>query len=106
MKMKMPALLFLAAPVLAAPPRVTNGTVQVVPSLAQAQSSGNGWIAYAIASTKGVSSCGCSLRSENNNISREDDDGPATVLFFIRMRDGQPDRFRFLSADCEVQAGG
>src|SRR5438067_72788 len=106
MKMKMLALLFLAAAVLAAPPRVTNGTVQVVPSLAQAQSSGNGWMAYAVASTKGFSSCGCGLTSENNNISREDDDGPGTVLFFIRMRDGHPDRFRFLSADCDVKAAG
>jgi hypothetical protein len=106
MKTKMLAVLFLAAPALAAPPRVTNGTVQVMPSLAQAQTSGNGWIAYAVASPKGFSSCGCSLTSENNNISREDDDGPSTVLFFVRLRDGRPDRFRFLSADCEVKAGG
>src|ERR1041385_1208403 len=103
MKTKMLAFLFLAAPILAAPPRVTNGTVQIVPSLAQAQSTGNGWIAYAVASAKGFSSCGCSLTSENNNISREDDDGPATVLLFVRMRDGRPDRFRFLSEDCEVK---
>src|SRR6266550_6191548 len=105
MKTKMLALLFLAAPMLAAPPRITNGTVQVVPSLAQAQSTGSGWIGYAVASAKGFSSCGCSLTSNNNNISREDDDGPTTVLFFVRMRDGRPDRFRFLSTDCEIRAG-
>ena len=106
MKMKMLALLFAAAPMLAAPPRVVNGTVQVVPSLAQAQSTVNGWIGYAVASTRGFSSCGCSLSSENNNISREDDDGPSTVLLFLRMRDGRPDRFRFFSTDCEIKAGG
>ena len=106
MKTKMLALLFLAIPMLAAPPRVTNGTVQVVPSLAQAQSTANGWIGYAVASAKGFSSCGCSLTTNNNNISREDDDSPSTVLFFVRMRDGRPDRFRFLSTDCDVKAGG
>src|SRR3989442_8139501 len=108
MKLKMLGLLFFSLPVLAAPPRIVNGSVQAVPSLAQAEAVGNGWVGYAIATPKGFSSCGCSLASENNNISRGDDVSPgaSTVLLFIRMRDGQADRFRFLSPDCNINAVG
>jgi hypothetical protein len=109
MKTKMLVLLFAAAPVVAAPPRVTNGSVQVVSSLAQAESVADGWTGYAIATPKGFSSCGCSLSSDNNNISRGDDDlgaGSMSVLLFVRMSGGRADRTRFLSPDCSVNAAG
>jgi len=109
MKTKMLVLLFAAAPIVAAPPRVINGSVQVVPSLAQAESTADGWIGYAIATPKGFSSCGCSLSSDNNNISRGDDDlgpGAMSVLLFVRMSGGRADRTRFLSPDCSVNAAG
>ena len=108
MKLKMLGLLFFSLPVLAVPPRIVNGSVQAVPSLAQAEAVGNGWVGYAIATPKSFSSCGCSLASENNNISQGDDVGPgaSTVFVFIRMRDGQADRFRFLSPDCNINATG
>lgn len=109
MKTKMLVLLFAAAPMLAAPPRVVNGSVQVVPSLAQAESVADGWIGYAIATAKSFSSCGCSLSTDNNNISRSDDDlgpGSMSVLLFVRMSGGRADRVRFLSSDCSVNAAG
>ena len=110
MKMKMLALLLAAVPLAAAPPRVVNGSVQSVPTLAQAASINEGWLAYALATPQGFSSCGCSLASDNNNISRSNDDdigtGPTSVLLFIRMHEGRADRVRFLSPECSVNANG
>jgi HEAT repeats len=111
MKTKMLALLLLSTPLLAAPPRITNGTVEVVPSIAQAESVPNGWIGYAIETPKGFSSCGCNLASDNNNITRRSDDddlgpGGTTALLFIRMRDGRPDKFRFFTPECNINGAG
>src|SRR5205085_4372658 len=110
MKMKIVALLLMAAPLAAAPPRVVNGSVQSVPVLAQAESIKDGWLAYAISTPHGFSSCGCNLASDNNNISRFNDDdigsGATSALLFIRMREGRADRVRFLSPDCSVNANG
>jgi HEAT repeat protein len=110
MKLKMLLFLLIAAPIVAAPPRLSNGSLQAVPTLAQAEAIGNGWIAYSIATPRGFSACGCSLTSENNSITRRDDDdiGPAgsSVLLFTRLRDRQPDRLRFFSADCSIDANG
>ena len=110
MKTKMLVLFLAAAPIMAAPPRVINGSVQVVPSLAQAESVADGWIGYAIDTPKGFSSCGCNLGSDNNNITRRGDDdlGPdgTTALLFIRMRDGRPDKFRFFTPECNINGAG
>src|SRR5437899_3243288 len=110
MKLKMLLLVFVAVPILAAPPRISSGSVQTVPSLSQAEAIGNGWIAYSIATPKGFSACGCSLTSENNNITRRDDDeigvAGSSVLLFARLRDRQADRLRFFSIDCKIDAGG
>jgi hypothetical protein len=98
------ALLFATAP------RVTNGSIQTLASLAQAPA--NGWIGYQIETPRGFSSCGCRLLSDNNSInfsSRDADDiGPVSTgaNLFIRFEDGKADRMRFLSTDCTVDANG
>ena len=110
MKLKMLLVLFVAAPIVAAPPRLSGGSLQTVPSLAQAEAIGNGWIAYSVATPKGFSACGCSLTSENNSINWRDSDdiGPSasSALLFTRMRDKQPDRVRLFSPDCSLDASG
>src|SRR5581483_2671842 len=92
-------------------PRVTNGSIQPVASLAQAPASG--WIGYQIAAPRGFSSCGCRLVSDNESINfsgrRDADDiGPAstTANLFIRFEGGRAERIRFLSPDCTVDANG
>lgn len=97
------ALLFATAP------RVTNGSLQTVTSLAQAPS--NGWIAYQIATPRGFSSCGCRLSSDNNsvNFSRNSDDIGAVsnaANLFIRFDNGRADRVRFFSPDCTLDLAG
>ncbi|HLJ73956.1 MAG TPA: HEAT repeat domain-containing protein [Thermoanaerobaculia bacterium] len=98
------ALLFATAP------RLTNGSIQPLASLAQAPASG--WIGYQVATPRGFSSCGCTLVSNNNSInfsSRDADDiGPASSAanLFIRFDNGSADRMRFMSPDCTVDANG
>jgi hypothetical protein len=111
MKLKMLALSLLALPLIAAPPRISNGIVHTLPSLAQAQTlSGDVWIGYTITTAKGLYTCGCSLNSENTSITHRDSDdlGPADsrLLLFARLRDKQVDRLRFFSLDCSVEANG
>ena len=121
MKTKMLAFLFLATPLLAAPPRITNGTVQTLASLSQAESLPTpSWVGYAFATAKPVhvsccdgwsSNCSCRLGNDDNltiNHRDPDDLGPSDsrVLVFARIRDRQVDRLRFFSPDCNVDANG
>src|ERR1700730_9056484 len=117
MKTKMLAFLFLATPLLAAPPRITNGTVQTLASLSQAESLPTpSWVGYAFATAKPVhvsccdgwsSNCSGRLGNDDNltiNHRDPDDLGPSDsrVLVFARIRDRQVDRLRFFSPDCNV----
>ncbi|HYS52168.1 MAG TPA: HEAT repeat domain-containing protein [Thermoanaerobaculia bacterium] len=111
MNTKMLAILLLATPLWAAPPRITGGSVQSLSSLSQAESIDNGWIGYSIATAKSFSSCGrCSLTSDNYYYSPESDDdlAPATTTahVFARIRDKQVDRMRIFSGECEIAARG
>ena len=122
MKLKMLALSLLALPLIAAPPRISNGSVQGLPSLAQAEAlPGSGWVGYTIETAKPlyISCCGgnwtncseCRLGNDDSfSINRRDPDdlGPSNshVLLFARLRDKQVDRLRFFSADCNVEANG
>jgi hypothetical protein len=95
---------------LAAPPRVVNGTLQTVMSMAQAPA--NGWIGYSVETSRSLSLCGrCRLDSDDGisiNHRDEDDFGPADwrVLLFAHLRDRQVDRLRLFSPDCNVEANG
>ncbi len=122
MKTKMLAVLLLAAPLWAAPPRVTNGTIHNLTALSQAESLPSpSWVGYAITTAKPlyINCCNgwttycnnCRLTSDDGlSISRRDADdlGPSDthVLLFARMRDRQVDRLRFFSPDCNVDANG
>jgi len=122
MKLKMLALSLLALPLIAAPPRISNGSVQSLPSLAQAEAlPASGWVGYTIATAKplSISCCGgqwsncsqCRLGNDDGfSINRRDPDdlGPSNsqVLLFARVRDKQVDRLRFFSPDCNVEANG
>ncbi|MDQ6802508.1 MAG: HEAT repeat domain-containing protein [Acidobacteriota bacterium] len=122
MKTKMLAILFLATPLLAAPPRVTNGTVQTLGSLAQVESlPSSSWVGYGITTARALSinccgnwSANCSSCRLNNDdgfsINQRDPDdlGPsdAHVLLFAHLHDRQIDRIRFFSPDCNVDANG
>jgi len=122
MKTKMLAILFLAAPLLAAPPRITNGAVQSLGSLSQAESlPSSSWVGYTITTSRplSISCCGnwsanctsCRLNNDDGmSISHRDPDdlGPSDtrVLVFARVRDRQIDRIRFFSPDCNVDANG
>ncbi len=121
MKTKMLAVLFLAAPLWAVPPRI-NGSVQSLSSLSQAESLPSpSWVGYTIATAKSlyVNCCGgwtgncTNCRLENNDgfsINRRDPDdlGPSDskVLLFAHVREHQVDRMRFFSPDCTVDANG
>ncbi len=110
MKLKMLALSLLALPLVAAP-RISNGIVQTLPSLAQAEAlSGNVWIGYTITTARGLYTCGCSLNHESTSITHRDSDdlGPfdSRLLLFARLRDKRVDRFRFFSPECNVEANG
>jgi hypothetical protein len=121
MKTKMLAILLFAAPLWAAPPRVTNGSVQSLPSLAQAASLPSpSWVGYAITAARplNISCCSgwtncttCRLNNDDNfSINRRDPDdlgpGDTRVLLFAHFRDRQVDRLRFFSPDCNVDANG
>lgn len=122
MKLKMLALALLACPLLAAPPRIINGTAQPIPSVAQAEAlPGPVWFGYVIATAKPlyVSCCdsdrwncnNCRLSSDDGiSITRRDKDdlGPSDsrLLLFARIRDRQVDRLRFFSPDCNVDVNG
>src|SRR6266550_3830531 len=115
MKLKMLAILILATPLWAAPPRVSNGSLQSLSSLAQAESLPSpSWVGYTIAAARPlqISCCGgnwtncttCRLTDDGMSINHRDADdlGPSDtrVLLFARIRDRQVDRLRFFSPDC------
>lgn len=121
MKLKMLAVLILATPLWAAPPRVSNGSLQSLSSLSQAESLPSpSWVGYAVTTARPlyVSCCGnswsncttCRLNDDGVSINRRDPDdlGPSDsrVLLFARIRDRQVDRLRFFSPDCNVDANG
>src|SRR5262249_11324720 len=102
--MKMLAPLILSAvPLLSPQPIVVNGRLQPAESLSQAPA--NGWIGYAITTNRTVSTCGCRLKSDNEDIT-DVDRGPSEAFLFLQMRDGRPARVRFFTPTCEVNAGG
>jgi len=94
------AIVFLAAPLLAAPARIINANLQSVPSLAQAPSTG--WIGYAVTLNRTFTTCGCHLGSSSENmsdVSRE----PSAGVLFARFDDGHVARVRLFST-CEIDA--
>lgn len=122
MKTKMLAILFLATPIWAAPPRISNGVVQLLGTLSQAESLPSpSWVGYAMTSDRPlqINCCGdwsmhcttCRLTGDDSvsiNHRDPDDLGPSDtrVLLFARVRDRQIDRIRFFSPDCNVEANG
>ncbi len=100
MRLKTLALLFLAAPVFAAAPRITNGSLQTVASLSQAPA--NGWIGYAFQTAKPLSiSCcddGISIHSS--------DSGDRVAYVFARFSAGEVERVRIGSGECALDAKG
>jgi len=108
MKMKLLALALLAAPLIAAPPRITNGTLQSAPSLAQGESAGAGWIGFAFTTAKPMSITCC---GDNISIHRDDRGeihpaGSSAVVLFARYDAGQVVKIRLYSPDCALDAGG
>src|SRR5260370_19509573 len=105
MKTKMLAILFLVTPLYAAPPRITNGAVQSLGSLSQAEAlPSSSWVGYTITSARplSINCCGnwsanctsCRLNNDDGmSISHRDPDdlGPSDtlVLAFARVRDRQ-----------------
>jgi hypothetical protein len=122
MKTKMLAILILATPLWAAPPRITNGALQSLGSLSQAESlPSSSWVGYTITAARPLSinccdgwvaNCtNCRLNNDDGmSITHRDRDdlGPSDsrVLLFARVRDRQIDRIRFFSPDCNVDANG
>jgi hypothetical protein len=122
MKMKMLAILILATPLSAAPPRITNGAVQSLSSLAQAESlPSSSWAGYAITAARPLSINCCGNGSMNcTNCRLSNDDGlsithrdpddigssDSRVLLFARVSNHQVDRIRLFSTDCNVDANG
>ncbi len=110
MKLKMLVLALLAGPLVAAPPRVVNGTLRALPSIAQARA--NGWIGYSVETSRPLSICGRCRLSADEGISithRDKEDlGPSDsrLLLFAHIRDRQVDRLRFFSPDCNIDANG
>src|SRR5436309_13018105 len=107
MKLKILALSLLAVPLVAAPPRISNGSVQSLPSLTQAEAMpGTGWVGYTVEAAKPlyISCCGRLGTDDGFSINRRDPDdlGPSNsnILMFARLRDKQVDRLRFFSPDC------
>jgi len=102
------ALALVALP-LAAAPRITNGTLQTFPSLAQAISAaGTGWVGFAIPAARAVhiTCCGDSVtvRGDERGDLRPAED--STVYVFARDEDGRVERLRVDSPSCELDAGG
>ncbi len=113
MKLKMLALSVLAVPLVAAPPRISNGSVQSLASLVQAEAlTGTGWVGYTVEAAKPlyISCCGGLGIDDGFSINRRDPDdlGPTTshILLLAHLRDKQVDRLRFFSPDCNVEANG
>ena len=122
MKTKMLAILILATPLWAAPPRITNGAVQSLGSLSQAESlPSSSWVGLTIVAARplSINCCGdwstnctnCRLNNDDGmSITHRDPDdlGPSDtrLLLFARVRDRQVDRIRFFSLDCNVDANG
>ena len=123
MKTKMLAILILATPLVAAPPRITNASVQSLGSLGQAESLPSpSWVGYMITTARPltINCCGdwssncttCRLSGTDGNLSINqhdpDDLGPSDsrVLVFARVQDRQIDRIRFFSPDCNVDGNG
>ena len=122
MKLSLFALALFAAPLGAAPPRIINGNVQTVASIAQAESlAGPSWVGYSIATAHplyvsccdGWSHCDqCRLDGDHSfSVTRHDRDdiGPAggdRILLFARIRDRQVERLRYFSPDCTLDAAG
>jgi len=109
MKLTITLALALAASPLVAAPRITNGTLQIFPTLAQAESAaGTAWIGYAVPTAKAVRITCC---GDNITIDRGDRDdlrpaGGSTVYLFARREGGEFERAHVYSPDCELDADG
>src|SRR5438445_493019 len=122
MKLRFFALALFAAPLIAGPPRVINGNVQTIASIAQVESqAGPLWAGYSIPTAHplyvscwdGWSHCDqCRLDGDHGfSVTHRDQDdiGPAgsdRILLFARIRDQQVERLRYLSPDCTLDAAG
>lgn len=108
MKMKMLVAVLFLCPALFAAPRISNGTLQTVPTLAAAESIGTGWIGYAVASARPISISCC---DDNISIHRYDRDdlrpvGDQMLNVFARYENGAVSKIRVYSSECSLDAGG
>jgi len=97
------AIILAAVPLLATQPVVVNGRLQPATSLSQAPATG--WIGYTITARHTMSSCGCRLNGDSDNmtdIARE----PGPAFLFMQLEGGQATRVRFFTEHCEIDAGG
>jgi HEAT repeat protein len=116
------ALALFAAPLVASPPRVINGNVQIISSIAQAESlAGPVWVGYEVPTAHplyvsccdGWSHCDqCRLDGDHGfsvTHRERNEPGPAggdRIVLFVRIRDQQVERLRYLSLDCTLDAAG
>jgi len=101
--MNMLAIILAAVPLLSTQPVLVNGRLQPATSLSQAPA--NGWVGYTFMASRTMSSCGCRLSNDSqnlNDVSRE----PSEAFLFLQMRDGQATRVRFFTPNCQIDAGG
>src|SRR5436190_1459724 len=97
------AIILAAVPLVATQPVLVNGRLQPATSLSQAPA--NGWVGYTFMAMRTMSTCGCRLGNDNENISDVSRE-PSEAFLFIQMRDGQATRVRFFTPTCQIDAGG
>lgn len=108
--MKMLALaLFIGVPAFAAHP-ISNGSLQIVSSLAQAEAIGSGWIGYQVPTVEPVSmDCrdddGISIRRDGKSIDLRPA-GESVIDVFARLEGGRIAKLRVYSPSCTLDAGG
>ena len=97
------AMILGAVPLLSPQPVLVNGHLQSVASISQVPA--NGWVGYTFMATHTMSTCGCRLGNDSENIS-DVHKAPSEAFLFIQMREGQANRVRFFTPTCEIDAGG
>ena len=99
----MMAIILAAVPLLATQPVLINGRLQPAASLSQVPA--NGWFGYMFTARHTMSSCGCRLNGDSDNLNDVSHE-PAPAFLFIQMKDGLANRVRFFTERCEIDAGG
>ena len=97
------AMILAAVPLLSSQPVLVNGRLQPAASLSQVPA--NGWIGYTFMATHTMTTCGCRLGGNNEDIT-DVRRTPSEAFLFVQMRDGQASRVRFFTPTCEIDAGG